>query len=76
MILGVICYLVYGCLGYYAVNPIISGETAFKALRIFDRNTRIAARVSLILFWPMWVVGLFLYGCYAGFKKLFKGFLQ
>ncbi len=74
----VFCYLFYGCLGYLAINPIISGQTGFKALQlqIFSRNKRVAARISVVLLWPVWVLVVAVYGCYAMLKNLFKGFLQ
>lgn len=74
----VFCYLFYGCLGYWALNPIISGQTGFKALQlqIFSRNKRVAARISVVLLWPVWVLVVAVYGCYVMLKNMFKGFLQ
>lgn len=75
---AVLCYLFYGCLGYWAINPIISGQTSFKALQlqIFSRNKRVAARISVVLLWPLWVIGFALYGMYSILRLLFGGFLQ
>lgn len=75
-VLAIVVYLFYGCLGYWAINPVISGQAGFKSMYISNKKVRIAARASVPLFWPVWVVGALIYGCYSALKNLFKGFLE
>lgn len=76
MIFVIIAYILYGCFGYWVINPVISGETVFKSMQILGKNKRIAARISILVLWPVWIVGFAIYGCYAVLKDLFKGFLK